>query len=85
MNPIHVAAVLPIGLFLGWLRWMSGSIWPSMAGHFVNNSVATAMSVYMGADAEIGFIPSLGGFGFTLLIAGAAAAWYHHQTPTVEP
>ncbi|TWU05838.1 CPBP family intramembrane glutamic endopeptidase [Stieleria varia] len=34
---VHVIAVLPLGLFLGFVAWRSGSLLPAMAGHFVNN------------------------------------------------
>jgi len=33
----HIVAVLPIGLFLGWAAWRSGSVWLSMLLHALNN------------------------------------------------
>ena len=37
LDPIHVIAIFFTGLFLGWLRMVSGSIWPAILAHFVNN------------------------------------------------
>ncbi len=72
-NPIHIVSVLPLGLYFGWLRWMSGSIWPGMLGHFVNNLGALVITLWAGADPEIGLVPSALGFAFTLAVA--LAAW----------
>jgi membrane protease YdiL (CAAX protease family) len=36
----HVILVLPLGLWFGWLRWRTGSLWPSLVAHMVNNSLA---------------------------------------------
>lgn len=36
-DPVHVIAVLPLGLWLGFLSYRSGSLFPAMLGHFVNN------------------------------------------------
>jgi membrane protease YdiL (CAAX protease family) len=38
-DPYHMMGVFPIGLFMGWLRLRSNSIFPSMLGHMVNNSL----------------------------------------------
>lgn len=73
MNPIHVVAVLPIGLFLGWLRWQSGSIWPCIAGHFANNALALLTTVWVGPEAEVPLLGSVLGFGFALACAAAPA------------
>lgn len=36
----HVILVLPLGLMFGWLRWRSGSLWPSLVAHMANNGLA---------------------------------------------
>ncbi len=33
----HIIAVLPIGLYLGWAAWRSGSVWIAMLLHALNN------------------------------------------------
>ncbi|OYP34962.1 type II CAAX endopeptidase family protein [Rhodopirellula sp. MGV] len=40
MDLVHVIAVLPLGIYLGVIAWRSGSIFPAMLAHFVNNSVS---------------------------------------------
>jgi membrane protease YdiL (CAAX protease family) len=40
IDVVHIVGVLPIGLFLGWLRWRSNSTIPTIICHAVNNSIA---------------------------------------------
>jgi membrane protease YdiL (CAAX protease family) len=42
-DPQHVVAVLPIGLYLGWAAWRSGSVWLSMLLHALNNLAAVLL------------------------------------------
>jgi membrane protease YdiL (CAAX protease family) len=37
LDPVHSAAVLALGFYLGWIAWASGSTLPAMLAHFVNN------------------------------------------------
>ncbi len=39
----HIIAVLPIGLYLGWAAWRSGSVWLSMLLHALNNLAAVLL------------------------------------------
>lgn len=57
-DPVHVLGVFPIGLFLGWVAWRSGSLFPAMMGHFVNN-VTSVFAVVLGPDPESGTLASL--------------------------
>jgi membrane protease YdiL (CAAX protease family) len=36
----HVILVLPLGLWFGWLRRRTDSLWPSLVAHMVNNGLA---------------------------------------------
>jgi len=36
-DPIHIVGVFPIGIYMGWLRLRSNSVFPSMLSHAVNN------------------------------------------------
>lgn len=39
LEAAHVVLVLPIGILLGWVRLQSGSLWPCVLAHMVNNTV----------------------------------------------
>lgn len=38
----HIILVLPLGLWFGWLRKRTDSLWPSLVAHMVNNGFAVA-------------------------------------------
>jgi membrane protease YdiL (CAAX protease family) len=40
LDLVHIIAVFPLGLYLGFVSWRSGSLIPAMIGHFVNNAVS---------------------------------------------
>lgn len=44
-SPEHIVAVFPIGLWVGWLRFRSGSIFPPIIAHVINNSVVSLFLV----------------------------------------
>ncbi len=46
MDPVHIIAILPLGLWLGLITYKSGSLIPAMLAHFYNNSIAVLSSVY---------------------------------------
>lgn len=39
LDPVHVAGAAALGLYLGWLRAFSGSLWPVVVAHVVNNGL----------------------------------------------
>jgi membrane protease YdiL (CAAX protease family) len=47
MDLVHSTAVIGIGIYLGWLSWASGSIFPAMIAHFVNNFLSVAAVVFL--------------------------------------
>lgn len=57
VDPVHVAAVLFTGLFLGWLRWMGGSVWACVLAHGVNNALAASMAMIYGAELAEAHLP----------------------------
>ena len=60
MDPVHVIAVVPLGLFLGWLTWQSGSLLPAILGHFANNLVSVlAIGIAPTADTNTFSLPAL--------------------------
>ena len=64
MDLVHVIAVFPLGLFLGWLTWQSGSLFPAMMAHFVNNVISVlAVAFAPQGNADTLALPSI---AFTL-------------------
>ena len=47
IEPAHVLLVLPLGLWLGWLRRRTDSLWPSLVAHMVNNGLAVAAAALL--------------------------------------
>ena len=67
MDPIHVVSLLPTAVFLGWLRWASGSLWPPILAHFVNNAVAVGVVQIMPGES-LGTVGSFAGLGAFLVV-----------------
>ncbi len=44
----HILLVLPLGLWFGWLRRRTDSLWPSLVAHAVNNGFAIAAAALLG-------------------------------------
>ena len=42
--------VLPLGLWFGWLRRRTDSLWPSLVAHIANNSLAVAAAALSISD-----------------------------------
>jgi len=77
-DPTVSIGLLPTALFLGWLRWMSGSIWPSMAGHLINNWLSLTIAIRAagepaGPPAEIPLYLALNAFALTCSVC--LATW----------
>lgn len=76
LDPVHVVSLLPTAFFLGWLRWRSGSVWPAVVAHFVNNAlaVASAQLAEPGVDPteSLPWTAALAGLAFTALVAVVA-------------
>jgi membrane protease YdiL (CAAX protease family) len=84
LDLVHVIAVFPLGLFLGWLAWQSDSIFPAMLGHFVNNAISV-VAVVVAPEGQTDVL-SLPTAAVSLLVISAgiigmtavaiAAVWY---------
>jgi membrane protease YdiL (CAAX protease family) len=46
-EPAHVILVFPLGLWFGWLRRRTDSLWPSLVAHMVNNGFAVLAAVLL--------------------------------------
>ena len=40
MDFVHIVAVFPLGVYLGFVVWRSGSLFPAVLAHFVNNVIS---------------------------------------------
>ncbi|WP_421995065.1 CPBP family intramembrane glutamic endopeptidase [Reyranella sp.] len=49
VEPAHAILVLPLGLWFGWLRRRTGSLWPSLVAHACNNGLAVGAAVLLGS------------------------------------
>jgi len=47
VEPAHAILVLPLGLWFGWLRRRTDSLWPSLVAHMVNNGLAVVAAAYL--------------------------------------
>ncbi len=47
VEPAHAILVLPLGLWFGWLRRRTDSLWPSLVAHMINNGIAIAAAAYL--------------------------------------
>ena len=54
MDPLQSLAVLPLSLWLTWLVWRSGSLWPAMLGHALHNGLVLLVL------REVGGLPAEG-------------------------
>ncbi|MEL7265552.1 MAG: CPBP family intramembrane glutamic endopeptidase, partial [Planctomycetota bacterium] len=67
MDLTHSLTVLPLGLYLGWVSYRSGSLFPAMLGHFVNNAMAVFLLI-AGTDAQAGENVVLFGCGVVFIL-----------------
>jgi membrane protease YdiL (CAAX protease family) len=51
LDPVHVLAVFPMGLWLGFISWRCGSIIPAMLAHTYNNALSLIGVVYDQSDS----------------------------------
>ncbi len=88
LDPVRFPAVLFLGLFLGWLAWRSGSVWPAVAAHAVNNGlgsmVASGGAADPGAGGTLGASLAVLAVGLAAL-APLALAWVRATPAPPDP
>lgn len=76
-DPVHVVSLVPTAFFLGWLRLVSGSVWPAVAAHFVNNGLGALVMLTAQPTLEESSVPlwlALLGLAFTCAVS--ATGWW---------
>lgn len=82
LNPWQAAAGLVTGLFLGWLTIRTGSLWPAVCAHLLNNLYAITLgdtSLYSFLMAHPVWL-----WGSGLLVAGMGLKLLHEATRPSE-
>jgi membrane protease YdiL (CAAX protease family) len=44
LDPVRWPALVVLGVLYGWLVWRSGSLWPAVVAHAVNNGIASVLT-----------------------------------------
>jgi len=86
-DPIHVLGLAPTAFFLGWLRLVSGSIWPPMLAHFTNNALAILLTLTLSESSmldEVSWPMALGALSFTCMVCAITWAIVRSITPQQE-
>ncbi|MEO1616418.1 MAG: type II CAAX endopeptidase family protein [Planctomycetota bacterium] len=72
LDPVHCIGVFPIGVFLGLIAWRSGSLFPAMLAHFVNNAVGVIAVVLAPASIDDPVSAEMVLFILIMLVLGMA-------------
>ncbi len=68
VDAVHTAAALPLGLYLGVLAWLDGSIRPALVAHIANNALAVL-------EAGLGLpLPETPASALVSIVVGSAIA-----------
>jgi len=59
MDLVHSAAVMALGVYLGWIAWASGSVLAAMLAHFVNNFLSVLAVVLLPEAVAEGVPPAV--------------------------
>jgi uncharacterized protein len=89
LDPVRFPALFLLGLLYGWLAWRTGSLYPAVLAHAVNNAAATAEALSSSRTPD-GGATGAGAALTVLLLAGAplaaVMAWAQLRTwPTAAP
>ncbi len=87
LDPLRGPALFALGLVYGWLAWRSGSIWPAVIAHAVNNAIAATLALSMGTAGNEPTLPwALGGVAVgAALLALVVALLRTAPAPSPEP
>lgn len=82
----HSLAVVPLGAWLGFVAWKTGSVWPSVLAHFTNNAVSFVTIRLVGDPKKFGTPGSVAyyGAGLALVALAVVASVRLSRTKPVE-
>lgn len=84
-EPLQSIALLPTAFFLGWLRWVTDSVWPSVAAHLAYNGFSAVVLLTVRPAAESSTPLWLGAAGYGITVAICAFGWSRlHRAPERE-
>lgn len=82
VDPHHVAAVLPLGLYLAWLGHRTDSVLVPITAHVANNATAVIAVAFAGSERDEGGLEALGPdawwipAGLAIASAAIAVVWW---------
>jgi membrane protease YdiL (CAAX protease family) len=86
LDPLRGPSLVVLGALYGWLAWRTGSIWPSVVAHAVNNGIASVLALTLGGAEAPGEEPTLEAALVGAVIGGvavaAAVAVFRHLVPS---
>ena len=88
LDPVRFPALLALGAVFAWLVWRSGSVWPAVAAHAVNNGITAGLVLALGVPEPAGPPPARD-LALALAMGAAALALllraFHAVTPEPPP
>jgi membrane protease YdiL (CAAX protease family) len=73
LDPVQSPLAAGLGLYLGYVAWRTGSVWPAMAAHAVNNMVAVLSAALIRGELGRGVTLALLGAG--VAVTGGVVLW----------
>lgn len=52
-RPTQALPLALLGVYLGYVTWVTGSLWPAVAVHFLNNALAVGAAAYVRSHPEL--------------------------------
>lgn len=71
-NPVQMFGAFIMGLVLGWLYYRTGSVWPGIVTHAINNITSTVLAQYFPVDASLTEMTGGGTLMYVLLAASVS-------------
>ena len=80
--PLFVLSLTVVGMFLGYLRLRTGSVWPAVLGHSAHNSIWAAFSAFSAGSSPLASEYLAGESGVLVILGYAALGGWSMYTLT---